>query len=180
MEPSSEQIIEAEKRSNVANESKQNSNNLPSDSVGPVTILSLRNLSSKIRIFSSTECFLWVFRRISRTVVSTSFFLATSHCLSLDLAWNMFLSFILLFISQVLRRYNVILRKVAENVDMRKINATNALDAGNLRRQVDNPRATARSRVDSHGKIAKTRAGKPDPSLGLGKVTITRAPASGT
>jgi ElaB/YqjD/DUF883 family membrane-anchored ribosome-binding protein len=31
-----------------------------------------------------------------------------------------------------------------------------------------------------HGKIARTRAGKPDPLSGLGKVTIAKAPASGT
>lgn len=63
---------------------------------------------------------------------------------------------------------------------MHKINATNTHDVGDFRRHVYNPRATARTSLDSHGKIAKTRAGKPDPSLGLGKVTITRAPASGT
>ncbi|QDT30686.1 hypothetical protein Enr10x_60540 [Gimesia panareensis] len=31
-----------------------------------------------------------------------------------------------------------------------------------------------------HGRIANTRAGKPEPPLGLGKVTTARAPASGT
>ena len=31
-----------------------------------------------------------------------------------------------------------------------------------------------------YGAIANTRAGKPDPPFGLGKLTTTRAPASGT
>ncbi len=31
----------------------------------------------------------------------------------------------------------------------------------------------------NHGKIAKTRAGKPEPPLGFGKDTTTIAPASG-
>ena len=32
----------------------------------------------------------------------------------------------------------------------------------------------------THGRMANTRAGKPDPSFGFGKVATTRAPASGT
>jgi len=49
-----------------------------------------------------------------------------------------------------------------------------------LWRQVDYPRVAAGARANTYGKIAKTRAGKPEPSLGLGNVTITRAPASDT
>ncbi len=70
---------------------------------------------------------------------------------------------------------------------MRRI-ATQHIDIGRLRRVILRTRrklaSTRNQRIDSglftHGRIAKTRAGKPVPSLISGQVTETSAPVSGT
>jgi hypothetical protein len=42
------------------------------------------------------------------------------------------------------------------------------------------PRLSVKPTEATHGTIANTRAGNPDPFFGFGKLTTTIAPASGT